>query len=137
MKRYVLLTLGLVVSAHACIAEEANRSGPASTEPRTIVVRAQSLIDGSGDKPRRSMDIVIRGNRIVEVHPANAGSVPAGAQVIDLGTATVLPGLIDTHTHIFLQGEDSAAGGYDVQLLKFPASYRVARAGQVDVETVV
>jgi len=48
--------------------------------------------------------------------------------VIDLGPATLLPGLIDTHTHIFLQGEDPAAGGYDVQLLKFPASYRVARA---------
>ena len=40
----------------------------------------------------------------------------------------MLPGLIDCHTHIFLQGEVPAAGGYDVQLLKFPASYRVARA---------
>jgi imidazolonepropionase-like amidohydrolase len=48
--------------------------------------------------------------------------------VLDLGSATVLPGLIDCHTHIFLQGEVPAAGGYDVQLLKFPASYRVARA---------
>jgi imidazolonepropionase-like amidohydrolase len=48
--------------------------------------------------------------------------------VIDLGAATVLPGLIDCHTHIFLQGEVPSAGGYDVQLLKFPASYRVARA---------
>ena len=53
---------------------------------------------------------------------------PADAQLIDLGAATVLPGLIDTHTHIFLQGEEPAAGGYDVQLLKFPASYRAARA---------
>src|SRR5213079_2951571 len=35
---------------------------------------------------------------------------------------------IDCHTHIFLQGEVPAAGGYDVQLLKFPASYRVVRA---------
>ena len=41
---------------------------------------------------------------------------------------TVLPGLIDSHTHIFLQGEDPSEGGYDVQLLKFPASYRAARA---------
>jgi imidazolonepropionase-like amidohydrolase len=40
----------------------------------------------------------------------------------------VLPGLIDCHTHIFLQGEVPAAGGYDLQLLKYPASYRVARA---------
>jgi len=40
----------------------------------------------------------------------------------------VLPGLIDTHTHIFLQGEAPEEGGYDVQLLKHPSSYRAARA---------
>ena len=74
------------------------------------------------------MEIVIRGNRITEVRAAKSQTLPAGARVIDLGAATVLPGLIDTHTHIFLQGEDPSAGGYDVQLLKFPASYRVVRA---------
>jgi imidazolonepropionase-like amidohydrolase len=91
-------------------------------------VRAQTLIDGTADKPRHNVEIVIRGNRIVEVRAANSQALPAAAQVIDLGAATVMPGLIDAHTHIFLQGEDPAAGGYDVQLLKFPASYRVARA---------
>jgi imidazolonepropionase-like amidohydrolase len=54
--------------------------------------------------------------------------VPAGAQHIDLGAATLLPGLIDTHTHIFLQGEVPADGGYDVQLLKQSLSFRAARA---------
>jgi imidazolonepropionase-like amidohydrolase len=44
------------------------------------------------------------------------------------GNSTVLPGLIDAHTHIFLQGEDPAEGGYDVQLLKHPSSFRAARA---------
>jgi imidazolonepropionase-like amidohydrolase len=72
--------------------------------------------------------VVIRCNRIVEVRPANSQAMPAAAHVIDLGAATLLPGLIDAHTHIFLQGEDPAEGGYDVQLLKHPASYRVARA---------
>jgi imidazolonepropionase-like amidohydrolase len=47
---------------------------------------------------------------------------------INLSHATVLPGLIDTHTHLFLQGEDPAEGGYDVQLLKYPLAYRAARA---------
>jgi cytosine/adenosine deaminase-related metal-dependent hydrolase len=55
--------------------------------------------------------------------------VPNCAQLIDLVSATILPGLIDVHTHIFLHGEDPAAGGYDVQLLKFPASYRVCDPG--------
>src|ERR1700720_2993256 len=117
----ILLALGLV--AYACPAADA----PAMA-PNMVVVRAQWLIDGTAEKPRHNMEIVIRGNHIVDVHPANSQALPAAAQVIDLGPATLLPGLIDTHTHIFLQGEDPAAGGYDVQLLKFPASYRAVRA---------
>ena len=120
MKHVILCAAAIFGCTQVCVAQDA--------APRTIVVRAQSLIDGSGEKPRHDMEVVIRGNRIVDLHPATAGSVPAGARVIDLGTATLLPGLIDTHTHIFLQGEDPAAGGYDVQLLKYPASYRVVRA---------
>src|SRR5439155_25715988 len=73
-------------------------------------------------------EIVIRGNRILDVYTAGTHPPPSGAQVIELGAATVLPGLIDCQTHIFLQGEVPAAGGYDVQLLKFPSSYRAARA---------
>ena len=64
--------------------------------------------------------IVIRGNRIESVGDAATAKVPPDATVIDLSNATVLPGLIDSHTHIFLQGEDPAEGGYDVQLLKYP-----------------
>jgi imidazolonepropionase-like amidohydrolase len=128
MKRIIYLLLGLAACARASLAQDANHSAANAADPRTVVVRAQWLIDGTADKPRHNMEIVIRANRIIDVRPANSQALPAAAQLIDLGAATLMPGLIDTHTHIFLQGEDPAAGGYDVQLLKFPASYRVARA---------
>ena len=128
MIRVIFIALGLAISARAGIALEVDHASASPSAPRTIVVRAQWLIDGIADKPRHDMEIVIRDNRIVDVRPANSQALPAAAQVIDLGAATVLPGLIDTHTHIFLQGEDPAAGGYDVQLLKYPASYRAVRA---------
>jgi len=93
-----------------------------------LVVRAAALIDGTSAGPRRNVDVLIRGERIAEVYAAGSRPLPAGARLIDLGGATLLPGLIDCHTHVFLQGEVPSAGGYDVQLLKFPASYRAVRA---------
>jgi len=90
------------------------------------VIKAGSLIDGRSDTPRANQIIVIRGNRIESVGSGTA--IPAGAKVIDLSGMTVLPGLIDSHTHIFLQGEDPAEGGYDAQLLKRGLAYRAARA---------
>ena len=114
--------------ARLCIAQDSTATPAANTSTATVIVRAASLIYGTSTRPLRNPEIVIRGNRIVDVYTAGTRPRPSGARVIELGSATVLPGLIDCHTHIFLQGEVPAAGGYDVQLLKFPASYRVARA---------
>ena len=92
------------------------------------VIRAGTLIDGKSATPRRDQVIVVRGNRIEAVGDAASTKIPEGATVIDLSRATVLPGLIDSHTHIFLQGEDPAEGGYDAQLLMQPLAFRAARA---------
>jgi imidazolonepropionase-like amidohydrolase len=92
------------------------------------VIRAGVLIDGKSDRPRRDQVIVIRGNRIESVSDAANAKIPAGASEIDLSKETVLPGLIDSHTHIFLQGEDPAQGGYDANILSAPLALRAARA---------
>ena len=92
------------------------------------VIRAGMLIDGKSDKPHRDQVIVIRGNQIESVSDAANAKIPAAATVIDLSQQTVLPGLIDSHTHIFLQGEDPAKGGYDANILTAPLSLRAARA---------
>jgi len=101
---------------------------PAAQKEQVTVIRAGTLMDGKSEQPRRNQMIVIRGNRIASVQDASAAEIPAGAKVVDLSRATVLPGLIDSHTHIFLQGEDPAEGGYDIQLLKYGLAYRAARA---------
>ncbi len=112
MKSTIFATLFLVASS-------------LSAQP-AIIIKAGSLIDGTSAQPRHNQVIVVRGNRIDSV--GTAMPQESDAKVIDLSNMTVLPGLIDTHTHIFLQGEDPALGGYDIQLLKFPLAYRVARA---------
>jgi imidazolonepropionase-like amidohydrolase len=101
----------------------------ASGPPETVtVIRAGTLIDGKAGEPRRNQLIVIRGSRIESVGDAGGLKTPPGARTIDLSAATVLPGLIDSHTHIFLQGEDPKEGGYDAQLLFQGLALRAARA---------
>lgn len=122
MKNYGwVLILAIVVSAVA--QQSGNRESDAWT-----VIRAGLLIDGKSDKPRQDQVIIVRGNRIESISDAATARIPAGAAVIDLTKATVLPGLIDCHTHIFLQGEDPAQGGYDANILNAPLALRAARA---------
>ncbi len=65
---------------------------------RDVVIHAGTLIDGVSAAPRREVSIFVRDERIVKVEPGF--STPAGAEVIDLSKATVLPGFIDCHVHI-------------------------------------
>src|SRR5690348_11212322 len=89
-----------------CLALSGMVAGQEKAAAPAVVIHAGTLIDGKSDTPRRNQVIVIRGNKIESVGDADTTKVPAGATVIDLATQTVLPGLIDSHTHIFLQGED-------------------------------
>jgi imidazolonepropionase-like amidohydrolase len=64
----------------------------------TVVIRAGRLLDVKTGKTLSNQTIVIKGDKIVSV--GSDTQIPAGAQVVDLSNATVLPGLIDAHTHI-------------------------------------
>lgn len=121
MSRLVLTSLILLVFSFPSVAQT-----KPSPEPLTVI-RAGSLIDGKSNAPRKNQLLFIEGGRITKVSDASA-PIPAGARVIDLSQATVLPGLIDSHTHLFLWGEDPAQGGYDANLLKAGIALRAARA---------
>jgi imidazolonepropionase-like amidohydrolase len=114
----------MFASPGQCRAQKTPAAAPAE---KVIAIRAATLIDGVATQPRHNVLIVVRGNKIESV--SEGGAAPAGATIVNFGPqVTVLPGLIDTHTHIFLQGEAPEEGGYDAQLLKHPSSYRAARA---------
>jgi len=66
-----------------------------------IAIRAERLFDSNAGRMLAKQVVLVSGERITEVGPQSQVRIPAGAQVIDLGQATVLPGLIDAHTHMF------------------------------------
>jgi imidazolonepropionase-like amidohydrolase len=126
VKNYVW-NYGWILLLAAVIPAAAQQKDNAASDSWTVI-RAGSLIDGKSAAPRRDQVIVIHGNRIESVGDAATAKIPSGAAAIDLSKATLLPGLIDAHTHIFLQGEDPAQGGYDANILNAPLALRAARA---------
>jgi len=122
--RKSLLLLGFL--ALACDRNSGQVSSTGATAALTVI-KAGALIDGETETPRKNQLIFVRGERIEKVTDASA-AIPAGAKIIDLSTATVLPGLIDAHTHIFLWGENPDKGGYDANILKAGIALRAARA---------
>ena len=92
-----------------------------------IAIRAGQLIDGRGGKPLENPLIQVEGDKIISV--TAGGTVPSGMGLVDLADATVLPGFIDVHTHLLLQG-DVTAEEYDAQLLKQSIPYRAILAAR-------
>jgi imidazolonepropionase-like amidohydrolase len=89
--------------------------------PKRVAVRAGRLIDGKSDTPTANALILVENDRIVSV--SVGGAAPAGVEVLDLSKATVLPGFVDAHTHLLLNG-DITSEDYDVQLLRQSIPYR-------------
>lgn len=90
-----LLKLLLLIPALACLAFTQQ---PANSEPVTTVVHAGHLLDVKTGKMLDNVSVTIKGDRIVSV--SSGEPAPKGAHLIELPNATLLPGLIDAHTHL-------------------------------------
>jgi imidazolonepropionase-like amidohydrolase len=104
MKSFRWIAAGLfALSAVTCLAQ-------GQTE-NIIAVRAGHLFDSKSGKLLENQIVLVKGEKITAVGPANTVEIPADAQVIDLSKSTVLPGLIDGHTHVFGFGLDGIKPG--------------------------
>jgi imidazolonepropionase-like amidohydrolase len=98
--------------------------GPTTAAPDVTVLRAARLIDPKTGNVIASPVVVVRGGRIASV--GSNTPVPAGAKVIELGNLTLLPGLIDAHTHL-LQNYSGQLGGDDPNMLMTVATMSTAK----------
>ena len=97
-------------------------SAPLSAEP--ILLRPARVFDGVTATPHEGWSVLVNGNRISAAGPAVAA--PAGAKVIDLPGMTLMPGMIEGHSHLFLHPYNEAL--WDKQVLNEPLALRTARA---------
>ena len=120
----LLLTLGGAPGA-VTIAAAADAAGVAATA-NAVVLRPERVWT-EGEPVHTGWVVAIQGNHIVGVGPEKSVTVPEGAQVIDLSGTTVLPGLMDIHSHLFLHPYNETL--WNDQVLKEPVAYRTLRAG--------
>jgi len=125
-----VLVVGALVTSVASARVRAQQAVAAA--PRTTVVRAARMIDPATGTVTANPVLVVSGARIASVGGANA-AVPAGANVIDLGNVTLLPGLIDAHTHL-LQNYRGELGGDDPNMLLTVTTMSTAKRALLGVK---
>jgi imidazolonepropionase-like amidohydrolase len=106
-----------------------------AAKPATIAIRAAHMIDGKSDTPVDNPVILIHSGKITAVGSSLA--IPVGATVIDLGNLTLLPGLIDVHTHLLLEIDGSnGASMLDIVATQSTAERALlgAKLGREDLE---
>jgi imidazolonepropionase-like amidohydrolase len=118
MSRWFAVVLGVVLITSASFGAE-----PAD---KAVLLAPARVFDGTTLKAHEGWVVLVRGEKIEAAGPADSVKVPAGTRRIDVPGTTLLPGLIDAHTHLFLHPYNEAS--WDDQVLKEALALRVCRA---------
>jgi imidazolonepropionase-like amidohydrolase len=118
MRFLLALLLSFLAGGCPAVAQAAAENGP------PILLRPARVFDGLDPRPHEGWAVLVRGERIEAAGPNLA--VPPGARVIDLPGMTLMPGMIEGHSHLFLHPYNETS--WDDQVLKEPLALRTARA---------
>ncbi len=102
------------------------QEGVPADSPQSALLRPDRVFDATGSQPHEGWVVLVTGNRIAAAGPAASVRAPAGARTIDLPGTTLLPGLIDAHSHVFLHPYNETL--WNDQVLQEPMAYRTIAA---------
>src|SRR5579859_6139658 len=101
--------------------------GTALADPAVYLIRP-ARVWTEGAPVHTGWVVVVQGNHIVAAGPEKSVHAPSGAQLIDLPDTTLLPGLMDVHSHLFLHPYNETS--WNDQVLKEPVAYRTLRRSE-------
>jgi imidazolonepropionase-like amidohydrolase len=124
----LLFGLGWATAAapDPAVAAAQNAASAAKAAEPSLLLRPARVFDGAGEQAHEGWVVVVTGRDIAAVGPEGRVSVPAGARAIALPDMTLLPGLIDAHSHVFLHPYSETL--WNDQVLKEPLAYRTIAA---------
>jgi imidazolonepropionase-like amidohydrolase len=105
---------------------QSDRAKQPPKTPSTILLKPARVFDAEDGQVHEGWVVLVKGERIAAVGPAQQVAVPAGAEKIELSGMTLLPGLMDIHSHIFLHPYNETL--WNDQVLKEPLAYRTIEA---------
>src|SRR5438876_1934391 len=127
--RYALLVLIclMIILAPMQMTPSAQTQSPAPKPPDTVyLLKPAHIFDGESAQLHDGWVVLVRGEKIEAVGPASEVKAPADAKVIDLPGMTLMPGLIEAHSHVLLHPYSETL--WNDQVVREPLSLRVARA---------
>ncbi|MGZ5488055.1 MAG: amidohydrolase family protein [Candidatus Aminicenantales bacterium] len=124
----ILLGMGLVLSlASAAPQRNVDRNSPGDAQsPAITLLKPARVFDAEDGKTHEGWVVLVKGDKIAAVGPSAQVAAPEGAKTIELAGATLLPGLMDIHSHIFLHPYNETL--WNDQVLKEPLAYRTIEA---------